>query len=124
MRILGGIMNLKWIFILVLLGAISQANASSKITSIDFNGVVEPNEVIIRSDTPPLYEKQESPQDKQIILEFKETTISKSNTRPIDTSAFKSKVSQISPYVVEGKTDTVRVVIQLREFVSAEVVAD
>ncbi len=95
-----------------------------EITSIDFKGTADPSEIIVLADGPLTFDKQENPQDKQIVLEFKGATLSKNNARKIDTSSFNSKVSLISPYQVAGQEAAVRLVIQLRDFVPAEVTQD
>jgi type IV pilus assembly protein PilQ len=87
---------------------------AAQITSVDFKGTEDPSEITIRSDGPVTFEKQENTNDKQVVLELKGATISKANSRKIDTSSFNSNVSLISPYQVEGQADTVRVVVQMR----------
>src|SRR4051812_37915681 len=81
---------------------------AAEITSVDFKGTQDPSEITIQSDGPVTYEKQENSKDKQIIIELKGASISKSNARNIDTSSFNSNVSLISPYQVEGQADLVR----------------
>src|SRR5262245_40972886 len=102
----------------------STAWSAANVTSVDFLGTSDPSEITILSDGPLTYEKQENPQDKQIIVEFKNTQIPASLARKIDTSSFNGNVSLISPYAVEGQKDTVRLVIQLRESGSATIMQD
>jgi len=111
-----------WVLLLVFLGA--NPGIAAEITSIDFKGTSDPNEITIQADGPVTFDKQENQQDKQLILELKGATISKSNSRKIDTSSFNSKVSLISPYQVEGQGNTVRVVVQMRDYVPSDVTQD
>lgn len=95
--------------------------ALSEVTNIEFLGTQDPHQIIIRSDKPLEFEKQENPKDQQLILELKASRLAHQGlNRKIDTSSFDSKVTLISPYQVQGK-DLVRVVIQLREMVSTEI---
>lgn len=89
--------------------------AASKVTSVDFKGTQDPSEIEIQTDGPVTFEKQENAQDNQVIIELKGASISKGNSRKIDTSSFNSNVNLISPYQVDGQPDTVRVVVQLRK---------
>lgn len=94
---------------------------AAKITSIDFKGTGDPIQIEVHADGPVTLSKQENPEDRQVVLEFKGATISKSAARKIDTSSFNNKVALVSPYQVQGQADTVRVVIQLREPAAVEV---
>ena len=98
--------------------------ASVKVTSIDFKSAGATSTVEISSDQPLIYEKTDNSQDRQIVLELKGSKLSKNASRKLDTSSFKSRVSLISPYQVEGLGETSRVVIQLREAASGEVSQD
>lgn len=102
----------------------SVSGAASKITAIDFKGTEDPSELSIQADGPLTFEKQENAEDKQVVLELKNATISKSNSRKIDTSSFNSNVALVSPYLVKGESPSVRVVIQLRQAGTAEVTQD
>ncbi len=97
-----------------LLGS-ATAWASVKVTSIDFKSSGSSSLVEIKSDQPLTYEKTDNAQDRQIVIELKSSKLTKNASRKLDTSSFKSKVSLISPYQVEGGGETSRVVIQLRE---------
>jgi len=111
-----------WIVLLgCSLGFVGQVWAVSNITSIDFKGTSSPNQIEIRADGPVSVEKQENPADNQVVLEIKGAQISKNVARKIDTSSFNSKVSLISPYQVEGQSETVRVVLQMREAAGVDV---
>ncbi len=109
-----------WILI-SLINSSAVAWAQVQITSIDFKGTEDPSELTIQASGPMTFEKQENSQDKQLIIEIPDATISKSNSRKIDTSSFNSKVSLISPYQVPDKPNTVRVVVQLRDSVTPEI---
>lgn len=89
---------------------------AAEISSIDFIGTLDPNEINIRASGAFQYTLIENAQDKQVVAELKGVTLSKDKGRAIDTSSFASKVSLISPYSVPGE-QTVRIVIQLREMV-------
>lgn len=102
----------------------STAFGSATITGIDFKGSSDPSEITIKSDTELTFERIENSEGKQLILEMKDAKIGKAEAQKIDTSSFDSKVSQISPYQVQGQDNTVRVVVQLREMVSTDVSQD
>ena len=98
--------------------------APAKITDIKFNGTTDPNIITITGDSPLSWQQENNEPDRQFVIEITDAQIPKSLTRKIDTSSFKSKVSLISPYEVPGQANTVRIVVQLREFVAAEVTAE
>ncbi len=99
--------------------------AAGKISAVDFKAEATESIIEIRSDAPLTFEKQENAQDNQVILEIKDASFAKGVDRKLDTSSFaNSRVTLVSPYTVEGQADTVRVVIQMREFAAAAVSAD
>ncbi|OFZ53054.1 MAG: hypothetical protein A2428_11540 [Bdellovibrionales bacterium RIFOXYC1_FULL_54_43] len=98
--------------------------AITRITSVDFRGTVEPNQIEIHADSTITYEMQENPTDRQIVIEIKDAQLSTAASRKIDTSSFDSNVTLISPYQVQGQSNTVRVVVQLREPGTAELASD
>ncbi len=115
----------KTVVMVLLLGfAYRTALAKPTIVSIDFKGTADPTMVEIRGDSPLQFEKQENTADNQVILEFKDTDLSKTAARKIDTSSFDSKVTLISPYKADGAAGSARVVIQLREAGKADVVSE
>ncbi len=85
------------------------------ITNIEFNGAVNPSEIKIQADGPFSAEPGALGSDNSLAIDLKGAAISAANSRPIDTSSFDSKVTQITSFAVPGKSDTVRVVLQLRE---------
>ena len=95
------------------------AMAASNVTSIDFKGTENPSEVLIRTNEPAAFNKLENQNDKQIVVELKDTSIAANEAKKIDTSSFQSNVSLVSPY--QANDNTVRVVIQLREPGTADV---
>jgi type IV pilus assembly protein PilQ len=100
----------------------SWAQAAVTITGVNFNGAVNPSEISIEADGPIVFDKQESAEDKQVILEIKGATINDLASKTIDTSSFDSNISMISPYQVQGQSEIVRVVIQLRGPGTADVI--
>ncbi len=114
--------SFSWIWVLFLYH--SSVYAAVQITSIDFNGINIPNEINIQANGPLSFLKQDNAADKQVVIELKGVTITPDHLNKIDTSSFDSNVSMISPYLVEGESETVRIVIQLREFVLVEVSQD
>ncbi len=102
----------------------SQIEAASQVSGIEFKSHEGASEIQVRSDSPITYETQENSQDKQIVIELKDSQLSKSANRKLDTSSFNSSVTLVSPYQVEGQADTARIVIQLRERVSPTVSQD
>ena len=95
--------------------------AAKQIGKVEFVGTQNPHQIIIRGDGPINVEQIPNAQDKQLIVEIKDAQLAnKSSGLKLDTSSFDSKVSLVSPYQVEGE-DTVRVVVQLRDMVNAEV---
>lgn len=97
------------------------ALAVNQVTSIDFKVEGDSSQIEIRADGQIAFEKQENPQDNQLVLELKGAKLGTEASRKLDTSSFNSKVTLISPYQVEGSEDTSRVVVQMRELASADV---
>lgn len=102
----------------------AQAAGVSTITSIDFQGTKQPNTIEITASAPLQFEQRENVADKQIILDIHGAKLAKTASRRLDTSSFDSPISQISPYPVKDQPDTVRVVIQMREFSPIEAKVD
>ncbi len=100
------------------------AAAASLVTGVDFKNVGSNSEITVTADGPITFEKKENSGDSQIVLEIKGATLAKSVSRKLDTSSFESKVTLISPYQADDSPDTVRVVVQLKEFVQAEASQD
>jgi type IV pilus assembly protein PilQ len=98
--------------------------AASTVTSIDFKGTPSGGELAIKANGAVTFEKQDNPQDKQIIIDLKGAKLSKAANRKVDTSSFPGQVKLISPYQLEGQEDAVRVVVQLRDNVKAEASQD
>lgn len=95
-------------------GSPSVGGAGTRITAIDFHGTEDPQTLEISADGPLSVEKQENVTDHQVILEFRNATISPQAARKIDTSSFNSKVLLVSPYRPAGQSNVVRVVVQMR----------
>lgn len=96
---------------------------AAKISSIDFVNSDKSSDITIHSDAPITFEKAENAGDKQIVLDLKDSTLSKAASRKMDTSSFDSKVILVSPYSVSDGKDS-RVVLQLRDMASATVTQD
>lgn len=106
--------KIKYVVLGLLIGTLS-AEATTKISRIEFFGKTSPNQMVVVGDGPIEFEKIENPADKQIIFEIKNARLANTNAgRRLDTASFNSKVSLISPYNVEGK-DAVRIIVQMRE---------
>ncbi len=103
--------------------AIASLGATA-VSSIDFKNGEQSSVIEITGDGPIQFSKQENPQDNQVVLELQNSSLAKGAGRKLDTSSFKSKVSLISPYQVEGQPETTRVVIQLREMADLQVAQD
>lgn len=104
-----------WATALLMLPGLALA---AKVTSINFNSSDSASEIQISSDAPITFDKQENANDKQIIIDLKDATLSSAASRKMDTSSFDSKVMLVSPYKVDTGS---RVVIQLRDMASADV---
>lgn len=85
--------------------------AASRITKIDFNGKVDPNLLMIKSDGPVTF-RQDSGEENQVVIEITDAVLPKSLGRKIDTSSFQGALTLISPYQVPNQENTVRVVLQ------------
>jgi hypothetical protein len=94
---------------------------ASTVTSIDFKSTPSNSEIDIQADGPISFQKSENSNDKQIVLDLNGATLAKNASRNLDTSSFDSKVLLVSPYSVGGDGGNSRVVIQLRDMVSANV---
>jgi type IV pilus assembly protein PilQ len=94
--------------------------AATKINSIDFQVQDGENRLQIRADGPLIVDKQENPEDKQIVLEIQDAQLAPYARRRLDTSSFNSNISLISPYQVDGGKAT-RIVIQMKDMAKAEV---
>ncbi|OFZ78789.1 MAG: hypothetical protein A2583_09675 [Bdellovibrionales bacterium RIFOXYD1_FULL_53_11] len=96
------------------------AGAAVEITAVDFKNEPGASTIEITGDGLVTFEKQENPDDKQIVIELKDAKLAGGVDRKLDTSSFDSKVSLVSPYQVDGTENTARVVIQLKDMVSAD----
>ena len=99
---------------------LSNAFAVTQVTKVEYS---DPGQVTITGDGKLNFEKTVNAQDKQIIIEIKDAQVASGAGEKIDTSSSKGMLSQVSPYQVEGK-DTVRVVLQLRGMVDANITQD
>ena len=95
----------------------SSAYAVTQITKVEMS---DPGQVVITGDGKLDFEKTVNAQDNQVIIEIKDAQIAKGAGEKIDASSSKGMLNQISPYQVEGK-DVVRVVLQMRDKVDANV---
>jgi len=106
--------KVKYIVLAMLFGTLS-AEATTKISRIEFFGKTSPNQMVVVGDGPIEFEKIENPADKQIIFEIKNARLANTNAgRRLDTASFNSKVALISPCNVDGK-EAVRIIVQMRE---------
>jgi type IV pilus assembly protein PilQ len=96
--------------------------AASNIISIDFNGIANPAEVSIIADAPLVFKKQENKAEKQIVLELDGSILNGLVSKSIDTSSFDTNVTMINSYQVQGQTELVRIVIQLRNPGTSDVI--
>lgn len=104
----------KWIFII--LSFVSYVYAqTSNIKSVNFIQEGEVSKLIIDLDEGTFVEKIPLKEDKQIILDLKNTKSIKRFLRPIDTSEFKGSTVLISPYPKPGTKGDLRFAIQLRD---------
>ncbi len=93
----------------------------AEVTSIDFHATTDSSEVLIAvAGGTVSVDKQDKLNDNQIILEVKDASISAMVAQPLDTSLYESNVLQVTPFQVPG-TETVRIVVQLREGVQGVV---
>lgn len=94
-------------------------SSGAAVDGVDFIYAPEKSKLEITLSKDATFEKQVSEQDKQVIIDIKNASISKKFSRKLDTSSFKSNVLLISPY--QTSPDTVRVVMQLREMGDVEI---
>ena len=116
-----------WLLPSLIGGALSYSTsllAATEVTSIAFKGGEKSSVIEIMGSGPLTFTKQENSADKQIVIDLTDATLGKTVARKLDTSSFNSKVSLISPYQVDGKPADSRIVIQLRDFVSADVTTE
>ncbi len=102
----------------------SESFAAVKIQKIEFLGKSSPQQIRVIADGAMQIEKTENTGDQQIVLEIKDAKLANRNVgRAIDTSSFKGNVILVSPY--ESKDgQSVRVIVQLRKAVEANLEAN
>jgi len=102
----------------------SESFAVVKIQKIEFLGKSSPQQIRVIADGAMQIDKTENTSDQQIILEIKDAKLANRNVgRAIDTSSFKGNVILVSPY--ESKDgQSVRVIVQLRKAVEANLEAN
>jgi len=106
-------------FLLALAGA-----EAAKVSSVEYKSTDTGGEVVIRSDGQLEYSSESNEQDRQIVLNLKDAELTTKARRKIDASGFNGPILQVSPYAVEGADKEARVVIQLRQNVSPEIVQE
>lgn len=112
------------LLILIFFGVTGQdAWGAQTIKSLSFTAGAGTDTLEIRASGPVEYEKQQNAEDRQIVLELKDATLSRTALRNLDTSSFNSSVSLVSPYQVEGTTNA-RIVISLRDNVDPQIVQE
>ena len=94
---------------------------AATVTSVDFRVDGGTSWIEITSDSPVTYTQSENSQDKQLILNFDQSTIGPAASRRLDTSSFDSPVLLVSPYQVDGQS---RIVVQMREMSPATITQD
>lgn len=104
----------KWVFIIISLMGFAYSQEAN-IKSVNFIQEGEISKLIIDLDKEVYVEKIPLKEDKQIILDFRNTKSSQRFLRPIDTSEFKGSTVLISPYPKPGTKADLRFAIQLRD---------
>lgn len=104
----------KWIFIVFSIIGFAYSQGAN-VKSVNFIQEGEISKLIIDLDKEVFVEKIPLKQDKQIILDFKDTKSIKRFLRPIDTSEFQGSTVLISPYPKPGTKSDLRFAIQLRD---------
>ena len=104
----------KWILTLLCFTSFVFAQ-NANIKSVNFIQEGEISKLIIDLDKDTFVERIPLKEDKQIILDFKNTSSIKRYLRPIDTSEFKGSTVLISPYKKPGTKSDLRFAIQLRD---------
>ncbi len=107
------------VFLLALAGA-----EAAKVSSVEYKSTDTGGEVVIRSDGELEYSSESNEQDRQIVLNLKDAELTAKARRKIDASGFNGPILQVSPYAVEGADKEARVVIQLRQNLSPEIVQE
>ncbi|HRK03071.1 MAG TPA: secretin N-terminal domain-containing protein, partial [Oligoflexia bacterium] len=85
---------------------------SASVQSLNFNYAPGNSRLEIGLSSEAQFETTNLENDRQVILELKNTTIARRFARKLDTSSFRSNVSLVSPY---QSGENVRVVFQLKE---------
>lgn len=103
-------------FFLIIVLAYSGLIFAQEITSVNFVQEGEVSKLIIETDKDDIFaERFHVTEDKQIILDLKNVTVSPKHLRGIDTSEFPGSAVFISGYKKPGTTKDVRFAVQLRD---------
>lgn len=102
-------------FFSVFLALYAFSVGAQEITNVSFSQEGEISKLIIEADKPLLAERFHVTEDKQIILDIKNTKVSPKLLRGIDTSEFPGSTVYVSGYRKPGTTSDVRFAVQLRD---------
>lgn len=98
--------------------------AVTEVKNIEFKVQNGASTLEISGSGPIQYSEERNEQDRQLVLNLSDVKLSRNARRRLDTSSFRSSISLVSPYVIEGQQNQARVVIQFREWKNANVETD
>ena len=98
--------------------------AVTEVKNIEFKVQNGASTLEISGTGPIQYSEERNEQDRQLVLNLSDVKLSRNAKRRLDTSSFRSSISLVSPYVIEGQQNQARVVIQFREWKNANVEVD
>jgi type IV pilus assembly protein PilQ len=101
----------------------TQAGAVTEVKNIEFKVQNGASTLEISGSGPIQYSEERNEQDRQLVLNLSDVQLSRNAKRRLDTSSFRSAISLVSPYVIEGQKNQARVVIQFREWKNASIEA-
>lgn len=93
----------------------SSSAIAQEVKAINFLQEGEVSKLVIDLDKPTIADRFHITEDKQIILDLKNTTATQKVLRGIDTSEFPGSTVYISGYKKPGSSSDVRFAIQLRD---------
>lgn len=95
---------------------VSESGAPARVNQIDFSGQISGKSTIYIGTTKPVRYEIEKVANRRMILRLYNCDLPKNRrNRPLITTRFDSAVDRITPIQTPGKTDTVDILIELRQ---------
>jgi type IV pilus assembly protein PilQ len=95
--------------------------AAVNLQALKFLQKGEESQLLIQTDSPPVYEKKVNVEQKTIIIDLKDTVATSKVMRSIDASEFPGALVYISAYKRPGNPNDIRIALQLRDNVLSKV---